>query len=124
MADAVLCNRCGLSCTVGPEGSPDAGPAGLIGATVVGGYESTPGNGYGALDDGTSYRFSMCEFCLDDLFSTFKIPVTVWGNRGQPEIWRSASRRMAEDTWRHDDTYSCGPKAFHDENVRRRLARG
>lgn len=122
MADAVLCNRCGLSCVIGPNESPAIGPAGLIDATVVGGYESTPGNGYGALDDGDSYHFSLCEFCLDDLFSTFKIPVVVIDKYGELEPWRSASRRVAEDTWRQNNADSW--KAFHDENVRRRLARG
>jgi hypothetical protein len=109
----VLCNRCGLSCVIGPEGSQ---PAGLIKAEVTGSYESTPGNGNGALDDGDKYHFCLCEFCLDWLFTTFKIPVTVCGSDGLV-VWRPAVDRMAEDEWRKDDS-------FYVEAARRALARG
>ena len=72
-----LCNLCGLSCVIGPSESPASGPHGLIEATVTGGYESTPGNGCGALDDMVRHSFSLCEFCLDWLFSKFNVPVAV-----------------------------------------------
>ena len=61
-----LCNWCDESCSIGPEDNehnPNT-PHGMIDACVRGHYNSTPGNGYGALDDITSYRFSLCEFCL------------------------------------------------------------
>jgi hypothetical protein len=74
---AATCNLCGLSCVLGCEGHPASGPHGLVGQAVYGGYESTPGNGHGALDDMTSYRFSLCEWCLDWLFQQFKAPVEV-----------------------------------------------
>ena len=109
-----LCNLCGLPCTLGGDPYPDF-RAGLISAVVQGGYESTAGNGYGALDDMTSYNFSLCEFCLDWLFSQFKIPVEVkdyMGSSGgydfedpntkpwKPEPWKPAADRVNEDDWR------------------------
>lgn len=42
---------------------------GLVETEVHGGYLST------ALQDYTKYRFSICEKCLVELFSTFVIPV-------------------------------------------------
>ena len=46
------CNLCGLPMEI---------PGDAIGQTfsISGGYSSTPGNGYGALDDMTAYRFSL-----------------------------------------------------------------
>lgn len=91
--------------------------AGLIDCKVSGGYHSTAGNGYGALDDSTSYRFSLCEFCLDWLFDQFKIhPATsnyvadlfkihsatsdyVAGGISD-EPWKPAAKRVKEDDWR------------------------
>lgn len=103
----ILCNMCGLSCFLGKEGEPCARNAGLINARVDGGYNSTPGNGNGALDDMTSYRFSMCEFCLDWLFSRFVLPVAVGEYDAfdgtilnEEETWRPAHRRVNEDDWR------------------------
>jgi hypothetical protein len=45
---------------------------------VSGGYDSTPANGYGALDDMTDYEFSLCEYCLDYLFKQFLIAPKVY----------------------------------------------
>jgi len=78
---------------------------GLIGCEVVGGYESTPGNGRGALDDGFSYTFTMCEFCLDDLFTQFVLPVRVrdryFSNEPPRDMpWKSAKERVNQDAWR------------------------
>jgi hypothetical protein len=99
-----LCNWCGLPCTANAEGQHPDYKAGLIDACVQGGYESTPGNGDGALDDATSYHFSLCEFCLDWLFSQFRIPVrmTDYTDRGAPIAgpWRCAERRVNEDAGR------------------------
>ncbi len=95
----ILCNMCGLTCRLDPEVTETYG---LIKSTVSGGYESTPGNGDGALDDCTRYTFSLCEFCLDFMFSNFKIPV-VSDNYTHPEgleLFRPAAQRVAEDEWR------------------------
>jgi hypothetical protein len=97
-----ICNLCGLSCILS-SGYPE--PYGLINANVHGGYSSTAGNGSGALDDCTSYSFSLCEFCLDWLFSQFKLPVKVSDHLSKideetPEIWRPAAKRVVEEDWR------------------------
>lgn len=91
------CNRCGLSCALGRDEN-----CGLINQTVSGGYESTAGNGLGALDDCTRYTFSLCEFCLDWLFAQFKVPVKLddYMSGGESEEWRPAAQRVAEDDWR------------------------
>ncbi len=103
----VTCNLCGLSCDLpaGPTDDPKPDPHGLIEEIVAGHYASTPGDGHGALDDCTTYEFSMCEFCLDWLFQQFKLPpkvrkITVDGAVLSEERWRSASQRVAEDEWR------------------------
>lgn len=98
----VLCNLCGYSCAqrFDAETHELGGP---VKARVSGGYSSTPGNGDGALDDTTSYHFSLCEFCLDWLFSQFKIPVvtTNYMDGDAPdEPWRPAAERVAADDWR------------------------
>lgn len=116
-ADA-LCNLCGLSCMLYDRGTPfELG--GLIRKTVDGGYESTPGNGSGALDDMTGYTFSLCEFCLDWLFAQFVIPVALEDvdNPEYRETWRPAAERVATDDWRRMKT------EFRVEAERRALAR-
>lgn len=104
MVNDPICNLCGLSCVFEKDcyGPGLDAIGGLINAKVDGGYESTPGNGHGALDDGTSYHFSLCEFCLDWLFSQFEIPVKVDCYMGPEDIaaWRPAAQRVAEDDWR------------------------
>lgn len=96
------CNMCGESCELGPNESPARANCGLVNQSVSGGYESTPGNGDGALDDCTTYTFSMCEFCLDWLFSRFRVPVSISsciaGVADEP--WRPAAQRVSEDEWR------------------------
>lgn len=95
-----ICNLCGESCSLG-KGEYIDYKGGLIDAIVTGGYESTPGNGYGALDDLRSYKFSLCEFCLDHLFSKFKIPVTVMdGVTLEYMDFKPAAQRIVEDDWR------------------------
>jgi len=76
--------------------------SGLINQIVSGGYNSTPGNGDGALDDTTNYKFSLCEFCLDFLFKNFKIlpGVSHYCGSSEPEEFRSAEERVANDDWR------------------------
>lgn len=110
----VTCNWCGLSCALGPPECPSYEMGGLINAIVRGGYSSTAGNGDGALDDMTSYRFSLCEFCLDWLFTQFRVPVEVSDYtfsddlRGKDRFdvddvgpaWEPAVVRVAKDDWR------------------------
>ena len=96
-----ICNLCGLPC----DPNNGCGEMGLLDASVCGGYHSTAGNGFGALDDLTEYRFSLCEFCLDWLFGKFQIPVEVRNYmcedvKEQPEPWRPAIQRVEEDEWR------------------------
>jgi hypothetical protein len=112
---AVPCNLCGEPC--GTEHSQ-----GMVNQTVHGGYNSTPGNGTGALDDMTHYAFSLCEFCLDWLFTQFKTPPVVICRLSPPEDppdqWRNASQRVNEDSWRSQKA------AFFQEFARRNAARG
>lgn len=120
-----LCNLCGLTCVLGHDriqDDPGCGPHGLIDQSVSGGYESTAGNGRGALDDMTWYRFSLCEFCLDWLFSQFKIAIKTGyygGGCDDDEVpaWKPASQRVAEDDWRGMK------KEFFEEHARRLSAR-
>ena len=95
---------CGCSCDlVCSDGVTVDQRAGLR-AHISGGYHSTPGNGDGALDDGNVYRFALCEFCLDWLFSQFTTPVSVTGYDGHPEedSWRPAVERVTTDDLRRD----------------------
>lgn len=124
-----VCNLCEESCSLGlsgPLGSDELEYGGLLNVEAVGGYNSTPGNGSGTLDDMTVYKFSLCEFCLDWLFQQFKVPVSVrevmndflmqeddtvdeamarhdliqLSKRPEPLPWRSAAQRVNEDEWR------------------------
>jgi hypothetical protein len=106
---------------------------GLLRQIVRGGYSSTAGNGDGALDDGTSYRFSLCEFCLDWLFAQFKVPVETsdysinfsedfsardtFDRDPVREPWEPAHVRVARDEWRR------GKEQFCEEAERRSIAR-
>ena len=139
----VLCNLCGLTCVL--DGGVDHRElGGLIKAAVCGGYESTPGNGHGTLDDMERYKFSLCEFCVDWLFGQFKIPVDVDSymddfllldgesvDEGMkrtggivkslpdpmPPPWEPAAVRVARDDWRQMKS------EFTAEANRRTLAR-
>lgn len=96
----MICNFCGLSCTVGFQRN-----SGLINQSVNGGFESTPGNGNGALDDCIKYIFSLCEFCLDWLFARFKIPpqcTDYLAAIDELEPWQPAKIRVQNDVWRKD----------------------
>ena len=92
-----LCNLCGHSCyfhcnSIG------------VNVSVSGAYYSTPGNGFGALDDMVGYQFSLCEFCLDWMFAQFKIPVKVDYQQiaysPKEEDFKPAPQRVIEDDWR------------------------
>lgn len=114
----ILCNMCGKSCAMDlmNDGSYKENE-GLLLAKVTGGYPSTPGNGDGALDDMDQYEFSLCEFCLDFLFSNFAIPPRVCeiGLKPPPHVCTGskddiierneepfvpAEQRVMKDDWR------------------------
>lgn len=65
IVEDIICNKCGNSCRPG-EDVPDY--YGLVEATFTTGYESTH------FDDYWKYTFSLCEGCLFEFFSRFKIP--------------------------------------------------
>ncbi len=118
------CNLCGLPCDIhGSIPEELRTPSGLIDAKVTGGYDSTPGNGFGALDDCSQYKFSLCEWCLDWLFEQFKIPPEEKGIGafshldGPPIEWKPARQRVEEDDWR------TLKKEFAEEYKRRNQAR-
>jgi len=113
----VLCNLCGQSCTLEP-GPLGGGQCGLIDAEVSGGYNSTPGNGSGALDDGVKYKFSLCEFCLDWLFWAFVIPVEVKDGDAPPMTWKPAMQRASEDKWRQQKERFYAAFRLHEGNRR------
>lgn len=62
----VFCNKCGESCK---SKFDDQNFYGMIEQTVEGGYGSE------VLEDLTTYTFSLCEKCLNELFKEFKISV-------------------------------------------------
>ncbi len=61
----ILCNKCGESLIEGKD-SGGEGVYGLVDAYVSTGYFSP------ALGDGNTYKFDLCERCLNELFKTFK----------------------------------------------------
>lgn len=113
------CNLCGEPCGHRDSASKSVHEMGLVRCTVSGGFESTPGNGSGALDDGTTYTFSLCEFCLDWLFVQMKTPPVVnrYFGGGNGPVFRPAEERVRADDWRTKK------KEFFDESARRSRAR-
>lgn len=112
------CNLCGYFCDNlhAKQFSFADMKMGLIDAEVLGGYNSTPGNGDGALDDMTKYKFSLCEFCLDWLFSVFTIsPMVLEDGNVLPFV--PAAKRVASDEWRKEN------KEFAEEANRRHASR-
>lgn len=76
----VICNRCGNSCGTMTPASELPEFHGLIEVHVDGTYFSPH------LADLMRYRFSICEKCLTELFSTFKIQpemfeIDIWDRR-------------------------------------------
>lgn len=96
-AKSPKCNLCGESTYLG-EHTPESG----LDAVVSGGYDSTAGNGHGALDDMASYQFTLCEFCLDWLMSQFRIPPLIvdYGTGDDLGEFRPAAERVEKDSWR------------------------
>lgn len=69
----IVCNMCAQSCcNQKRKEKPDANfmneYSGLIEAVVSGGYDSE------VVGDGVAWRFSLCEGCLNQVVSKFKIP--------------------------------------------------
>lgn len=69
----ILCNQCGKTCCSPLQKNPKAKIqykeyTGLLEQEIHGGYESE------VIGDMVSWRFSLCEFCLDKLVKGFKIP--------------------------------------------------
>lgn len=115
-----VCNLCGLSCRITASDGEDCGNHGLIEQRVSGGYHSTAGNGYGALDDGTTYKFSLCEFCLDWVFSQCQIAPELgsyMSSGDKPESFVPAAVRVRDEEWRSSK------KEFFAERDRRDAAR-
>ena len=118
--DNPICNLCGLSCLLTEYnhiyGTQYSVPSGLINITAVGGYHSTPGNGVGALDDMSAYKFSMCEFCLDWLFTQFKMPPYLYDHTVDDlGVFVPAEERVKNDEWRKDKETFFAEKKRRDE---------
>lgn len=96
----MFCNICGHSCEIDSFCGKKIN-RGLIKTTVSGGYDSTPGNGRGALDDCTTYEFSICEFCLDFLFENSVIKPKVYDTFDGTEVeFKPAVQRVSNENWR------------------------
>jgi hypothetical protein len=114
------CNMCGLSLMLDEPHSD--GYSGIVDVEARGHYASTPGNGAGALDDMRTYKFSLCEFCVDHLMSHMVIKPRVYehdmdmNNCGYIEF-RPAAQRVKDDAWREMKD------KFFDEYERRSAAR-
>lgn len=63
VVDDIVCNQCGGTC----KDESDMNYEGLLEAVVNGGYAAH-------LGDRVTYTFSICEFCLEKMFKTFKFP--------------------------------------------------
>lgn len=118
-----LCNLCSLPCAFDTEIEPSARGAYGLGAVAQGHYQSSPGAGAGALDDGVAYSFNLCEWCLDWLFSNFRRPPSMHNYLGDckskiDEPYEPAELRARR---RHegDTLYAY----FVEEHARRRAAR-
>jgi hypothetical protein len=112
-----VCNICGETCVLNKENNVVGG---LVDCTVIGGYFSTAGNGAGALDDTTSYRFSICEFCLDYLFEKMKLPPVVTCLQiNEEKLFKPAAQRVSEDNWRR--SYQDTLKEIQRRRLRRKI---
>lgn len=108
--EEAFCNLCGQTCAMflcsDNDGNLIYENEGLISASVSGGYPSTPGNGEGTLDDMTLYTFSLCEYCLEFLFSHMIIPPQLgdaFNNGPIDKVYLPALERIKKDSWRRKD---------------------
>lgn len=121
-----VCNMCGLECQIKFEENGEVNENSEIYNSILtdfaasGGYDSTPANGYGALDDGSNYSFSLCEFCLDHLFEKFKIApkITSYMYYNGEEEFLPAETRVRMSGFSKENK-----KAFLEEQERRNKAR-
>lgn len=68
----IICNKCGGTCfNVVDATDRQYSAEGLLECEITGGFFSKH------LGDMSSYRFSMCEACLIQLFKTFRVPVEI-----------------------------------------------
>lgn len=78
-----ICNSCGGSC----DGE------GINEHELRGGYGSK-------LGDSVSYRFSICEGCIEERFRAFKIPPSIkamdWGEFKQPKDMEELERMLKD----------------------------
>ncbi len=114
-----ICNMCGLDCKIIElvpqkidcerkvctetdqklhQQAPDLEDGGAMKIVAKGTYHSTPGAGWGALDEAHTYSFVLCEFCLDYLFTQMQITPRVRNINGQTIKFFSAQERIARDT--------------------------
>lgn len=119
MSKEVICNMCGQTCCLVKFNNENEN-GGLINCEVTGGYSSTAGNGYGAFDDYTKIKFSLCEFCLDFIFSICeKKPMElnfVYGNPTlEEEYVPSIQRVFDQQEWRKDSS-GIFAKRFNSRN--------
>ena len=105
-----VCNWCGHSTKV-PNNSdwPDTLSTKI---KVSGGYHSTPGNGYGALLDMTTYSFVLCEFCLDFIMRNCKIPPKVYDQMGNEEFPFQPAKIEARLAREHLRKVGCDPSVL------------
>jgi predicted HAD superfamily Cof-like phosphohydrolase len=106
--DLPLCNLCGQTRTLGQLYSEGA-PTDLYGlrTRVDGGYLSL------ALQDCTAYKFALCEFCLDWLFTQCKHPPLVCSVNGltgadeglPPEPFVPAAHRLRTASYEERERY-------------------
>ncbi len=86
--DECLCNKCARAL----RKNPNAGLYGLIEHTYSGHYGSNP------LNDLTDYTFSLCEFCLADMFLEFKLPPKILDRLNRDHL-------DPEITWEEESSY-------------------
>lgn len=104
----VICNKCGESCAKRTSTLGHFNNEGLIREIVGGGYGSD------VLGDLNLYRFSVCEKCLWEYFSTFKIP---------PEFAHDPMNNMIPIEWKRFKTFEqlkkvwCGDSDTHNRKV-------
>lgn len=96
---AVNCNMCGGSLCPDTTTPNQYYPNGLINAEVMGCYDSEH------LTDCTTYRFSLCEWCLRQMFGQFKVPPEV---DGIYDIYRAPSYAADLEIYNHNQWVKTG----------------
>ena len=88
--EPTICNNCGEECDYHWMESHEK--HGLIGQRYSGGFSSP------ALEDCTTYYFSICEHCLKDMFNSFAIPV----DEGEYHVWTGEEVKLSKYKSRKD----------------------